>query len=75
MHFILLDEISKSLYCENLPGINSHVRYGLTQAGEKVFDIDPDSGIISLVADLDREQNPHYDLTVTAYNVVCLFST
>ncbi|GFR97028.1 fat cadherin, partial [Elysia marginata] len=51
-------------------GINSHVRYSLVQTGKKVFDIDPDSGIISLKANLDREKNPHYDLTVTAYNVI-----
>ncbi|GFN75010.1 fat cadherin [Plakobranchus ocellatus] len=51
-------------------GINSQVRYGLNQENPKVFEIDPDTGIISLVASLDREQNSHYELTVTAHNLI-----
>ncbi|KAH9487879.1 long-chain fatty acid transporter fat1 [Bulinus truncatus] len=51
-------------------GINSQIRYRLSPATKGVFNIDSDSGIIRLVADLDRESNPYYNLTVIAYNPI-----
>ncbi|CAL1526834.1 unnamed protein product [Lymnaea stagnalis] len=49
-------------------GSNSQIMYKLSPDTRSVFTIDPESGIISLVADLDRESNPSYNLTVIAYN-------
>ncbi|XP_059170799.1 protocadherin Fat 1-like isoform X3 [Physella acuta] len=50
--------------------INSHIRYKFSATTSSVFSIDAESGIISLAAELDREKNPYYNLTVIAYNPV-----
>uniref|UniRef100_A0A2C9L126 Cadherin domain-containing protein n=1 Tax=Biomphalaria glabrata TaxID=6526 RepID=A0A2C9L126_BIOGL len=50
--------------------INSQIKYQLSPASTGVFNIDSDTGIIRLVADLDRESNPSYNLTIIAYNPI-----
>ena len=50
-------------------GINHKVRYALRDSLGH-FQIDPVSGIISLTRELDREQQPQFNLTIYAYDQV-----
>ena len=47
-------------------GTNAQISYFISNGDTSKFSIDPDSGLISTTAELDREQVPSYTLSVTA---------
>ncbi|XP_076467657.1 protocadherin Fat 1-like [Babylonia areolata] len=51
-------------------GINRNTCYRLMEQHTKVFSIAPESGIITLVGSLDREERPDYNVTIVAYNEI-----
>ena len=54
-----------------ISGIHRKVQYALAD-DEEHFKIDSYSGIISLKQPLDREQQATYNITVFAYDMVCV---
>ncbi|XP_074651233.1 protocadherin Fat 1-like [Tubulanus polymorphus] len=49
-------------------GINRKVKYSITGKDSQHFAIDSQSGIVSVLRQLDREQQPKYNLTLLAYD-------
>lgn len=63
-------------------GAFGNVTYSITSASEDgVFSVDAVSGILSVVAPLDRETEDHYSLVITArdggnlYFIICIFNS
>lgn len=49
-------------------GINRKIKYSFIDSADNHFKIEPDSGIVTLLKPLDREQKATYNLSVKAYD-------
>lgn len=58
--------VTKVLATDNDKGINRKIRYSFVDSYKEHFRIEPESGIVTLMKPLDREQKALYNLTVKA---------
>jgi protocadherin Fat 1/2/3 len=58
--------VTKVLATDNDRGINRKIRYSFVDSHKEHFRIEPESGIVTLMKPLDREQQAHYNLTLRA---------
>lgn len=58
--------VTKVLATDNDKGINRKIRYSFVDSYKEHFRIEPESGIVTLMKPLDREQKALYNLTLKA---------
>lgn len=58
--------VTKVLATDNDKGINRKIRYSFVDSHKDHFKIEPESGIVTLMKPLDREQKALYNLTLKA---------
>lgn len=58
--------VTKVLATDNDKGVNRKIRYSFVDSHKEHFKIEPESGIVTLLKPLDREQKALYNLTLRA---------